>query len=190
MRTSKYLIEPLIESFRIQSVLSFESIASILGTRSTMTIFRKLKSLDYCSSYSDAGRFYILKRFIKFDDNGLWFHGRIRFSQYGSLPKTLFSLIKNSPAGYFASELRELLQVKVHDALTKLVIHKRLHRQQLRSKYLYLYPPLWHDQLRHREEHLKEEILKGDNDLLPEDVKGHMCWLLSLLHLFYLTIRF
>jgi len=182
MRPEKYTAESLIETFKSNLVLSHDSIASVLGTCSKMTIFRKLKSLDYCTSYSDAGRFYVLKRFIPFDEHGLWSQGLIHFSRSGSLMQTIPVLIEKSPKGYFAGELKALLKVKVQDALIKLFHEDRLKRRQLRGEYLYLFPTVWQDQLRYREELLENEINEELPHSISQDIADHMRWLLSILN--------
>jgi hypothetical protein len=182
MRPEKYSVESLIEAFKNNLVLSYDSIASVLGTRSKMTIFRKLKSMDYCTSYSDAGRFYALKRFIPFDEYGLWSHGLIRFSRFGSLMQTIPVLVEKSPQGYFAVELRTLLQVKVQDALVKLFHENRLNRQQLRGEYLYLFPTVWQDQLRYREELFEKKLNEELPHSISQDIAAHIQWLLSILN--------
>lgn len=181
MRAEKYTVDSLIEAFRNNLVLSHDSIASVIGTSSKMTIFRKLKSLDYCTSYSDAGRFYVLKRFIQFNEHGLWSQGAIHFSQAGSLMQTIPVLVEKSSQGYFAVELRTLLQVKVQDALVKLFHENRLHRQQLRGEYLYLFPTVWQDQLRQRECFFEKENSEGLQRSISQGIADHMKWLLSIL---------
>jgi hypothetical protein len=182
MRTEQYSVQPLIEAFKKRLILSHDSIASILGTHSKMTIFRKLKPLDYCTSYTDAGRHYVLKRFIRFDEHGLWSQGDIRFSKNGTLMQTLPVLIEKSLQGYFAAELRILLQIKVQDALIKLFNEKRLHREQLRGEYLYLFPTLWQDQLRSRETQIEKELKGEFSHCVEQDIAEHMRWLLSVLN--------
>ena len=36
-----------------------------------LTVFRKLRELDYCTSYSHRGRFYTLRELAEFDENGV-----------------------------------------------------------------------------------------------------------------------
>jgi hypothetical protein len=182
MRTEKYSVESLIDAFKSHLILSHDSIASILGTQSSMTIYRKLKTLDYCTSYSDAGRFYALKRFIPFNEHGLWSQGEIHFSKNGTLMQTIPILVEKSVQGYFAIELRLLLQVKVQDALIKLFNEKRLHREQLRGEYLYLFPALWQDQLRYREDRIEKELRGELPYYIPQEIADHMRWLLSILN--------
>jgi hypothetical protein len=43
-----------------------------LGTGVGLTVFRKLKELDYVTSYSHGGRFYTLREIARFGADGLW----------------------------------------------------------------------------------------------------------------------
>jgi hypothetical protein len=97
--------------------------------------------------------------------------------------QTIPVLVEESLYGYFAMELRRLLQVKVQDALVKLHHEDRLKRQQVRGDYLYLFPALYQDQLRRRE----EKIAQAQRDTqqrygIDKEVVGHMCCLLSILN--------
>lgn len=181
MRSIKYSTEPLIEAFQKNLILSHKSIAAILGTSIKMTVFRKLKELDYCTSYSHNGRYYILKRFIRFDKNGLWSNGSIYFSQFGSLMQTIPSLVKTSLSGYLAIELKQLLFVKVQDALVTLYRKGILNRHQLRGEYLYLWPDLHDDQLRNREQMLLD-MQKDTQKSFPDEIAENIRFLLSILN--------
>ncbi len=85
-----------------------------------MTVFRKLKILDYISSCSHSGKYYSLKEIAEYNKYGIWLHGEIIFSKHGTLKKTLQYLICNSAKGYTASDLRNILQVKIDDVLLEL----------------------------------------------------------------------
>lgn len=183
MRPEKYHVDVLLEAFRNHLVLSRDSITSILGTASKMTVFRKLKPLDYCTSYSHCGRFYALKELIPFNDHGLWSQDTIRFSRAGSLMQTIPLLVEQSPQGYFAAELRHLLEIKVQDALVKLYHENRLRRQQVGGDYLYLFPSLHQDQLRRREQLISEAQSDSQQQYgIDPDVVKHMRCLLAILN--------
>ena len=182
MRKTKYFTEPLIKAFQTNIILSYKSIASILGTFTKMTVFRKLKELDYCSSYSDAGKYYILKRFVAFDKNGLWSKDSIYFSQFGSLMQTIPPLVQTSVNGYLASELKQLLCIKVQDALVKLFRRGVLKRHQLCREYLYLYPELHDDQLRNREQLLLEMQNENQKKSPNDEITENLLFLLSILN--------
>ncbi|HEX2014321.1 MAG TPA: hypothetical protein VLA68_03750 [Nitrososphaera sp.] len=102
-----------------------------------MTVFRKLKSLGYHSSYSHRGCYYTLESMAKFDSYGLWSHESVCFSRYGTLLDTAETFIDRAQKGYFAEELAQVLHVEVQDALLKLVRRHRIFRQEFRSKFLY-----------------------------------------------------
>lgn len=132
--------QKLVDSFQAEKVLDLEMIKAILNTPSRMTVFRQLKALGYYSSYSHAGKYYTLYANPVFDVNGLWSYGGIRFSQYGNLIETIAVLVKRSEAGYFASELAQLLKVFVYNAVGQLFSQGRLQREQIGDQYLYLSP--------------------------------------------------
>jgi len=56
-----------------------------LGTDVDLTVFRKLKELDYLTSYSHGGRFYTLREIARFGADGLWSSTPAWFSRYGIL---------------------------------------------------------------------------------------------------------
>jgi hypothetical protein len=58
-----------------ETIATLQQLKRALNTTSTMTVFRKLKTLGYRSSYSHRGKFYTLQEIPQFDDQGLWsFH--------------------------------------------------------------------------------------------------------------------
>ena len=58
MRTLRCHVDQLIEAFRRRTVLTLPEMMDALGTSAKMTVFRKLRSLEYRSSYSHAGKYY------------------------------------------------------------------------------------------------------------------------------------
>ena len=110
---------------------------SVLGTAADLTVFRKLQSLDYLSSYSHRARYYTLREIARFDNAGLWSHADVWFSRYGSLLATIVKFVERSPQGFFAHELADSLHVEVHDALHDLVRQQRLARSEVAGLYLY-----------------------------------------------------
>jgi hypothetical protein len=102
-----------------------------------VTVFRKLKPLDYVTSYSHRGRYYTLREIARFDDKGLWSHATVSFSQFGTLLATAESFVNRSPRGYFADELARALHLDVQDALHQLALQSRVTRQIVSGLYLY-----------------------------------------------------
>jgi len=164
MRTVTYHAEGLRELFRRERVLTMEAMKKVLGTNVKMTVFRKLRTLSYRTSYSHAGKYYTLDEIADYDQHGLWSFGSIRFSRYGSLLWTIEALVCASEAGCFASELQQILRVGVQEALLKLYSTDRLHRQQIDREYLYMSVENWRLQLENRKEALKASVTLAQGD--------------------------
>ena len=49
-------------------IATLPELKSALGTSADLTVFRKLKLLDYLSSYTHRGRYYALREAARFDD--------------------------------------------------------------------------------------------------------------------------
>lgn len=126
--------------FDRKSVAQISDLRRALGGRSRTTVFFALKAASYLTSYSHAGRYYTLKRIPKFDEHGLWFWGKIRFSKHGTLRATIVVLVCEAPAGRIHEELEEILGLRVHDTLRSLVETHALGREEIESVYVYLDP--------------------------------------------------
>jgi hypothetical protein len=137
MRPSSFDAQTLRQLFHHQPMATLPEMMQVLGTHVAVTVFRKLKLLDYVSSYSHRGRFYTLREVARFDDRGLWSCQSVWFSRYGTLLTTAETFVNGSPQGYWAEELADALHVEVHDALRHLVEQGHLSRQQLAGRYLY-----------------------------------------------------
>jgi hypothetical protein len=96
-------------------IATLPELKSALGTNADLTIFRKLKLLDYLSSYTHRGRYYALRETARFDDAGLWSHDAVWFSRHGTLVSTIESFVNHSPRGWFADELADRLYAEVQD---------------------------------------------------------------------------
>jgi hypothetical protein len=110
---------------------------NVLGTTVDITVFRKLRELDHLTSYSHRGRYYTLREIAHFDADGLWSCQSVWFSRYGTLLRTAETFVNQSPAGYFAEEMAQVLHVDVQDALLQLVRQGRIARQTVSDLYLY-----------------------------------------------------
>src|SRR5260370_5546371 len=109
-------------------IATLPELKSALGTATDLTVFRKLKLLDYLSSYTHRGRYYALRETARFDDAGLWSQDAVWFSRYGTLVSTIEALVNQSPRGCFADELATTLHAEVPDPLHDLVLAGRLPR--------------------------------------------------------------
>src|SRR5215471_18224427 len=137
---------------RRNKIATLDELKQALGTAVDVTVFRKLKPLDYLTSYSHRGRYYTLREIARFDDRGLWSQAEVWFSRFGTLLATAEEFVNRSPRGYFADELAPLLHVEVQDALHQLTQQERVARQILSGRYVYMAtgPSIQRRQLRAR----------------------------------------
>ena len=111
MNIVKYTPNQLVELFRIKKVVTLNEMKETLVTRSTMTVFRNLKQLNYITSCSHRSSYYTLKRIAKFSKLGLWFFDSILFSEYSTLSETITNLVNKSEQGYSAREIETLFEI-------------------------------------------------------------------------------
>jgi hypothetical protein len=130
--------EPVQQLLRRRSVVDLEQLSGVLGTRSRMTVFRRLRQVGYLSSFTHGGRYYTLPDLPRFDAQGLWFHRDIGFSRAGTLKETVALQVEQSPDGRTHDELQQLLRVRVHNTLLDLLRHGRLGRETLQRVYVYV----------------------------------------------------
>ena len=134
---------PAFSSATLRNLLLRDKIATLpdlkraLGTEVDLTVFRKLKDLDYLTSYSHRGRFYTLGEIARFRADDLWSHHPAWFSRYGTLLATAEAFVNRSAAGIFAEELTQGLHVEVQDALRQLVQENRIVRELVSGLFLY-----------------------------------------------------
>lgn len=152
MRTIQYHTDELLKQFIKNKILTLDVIKKALGTQVKMTVFRKLKTIPYSTSYSHAGKYYTLDKTPIYDEYGLYSFNNILFSKYGSLIDTVKYFINGSENGYFASELKKILKVHAKNSLLKLYSKKAIRRRQIGSKHLYLSLDNWQIQLKKRKE--------------------------------------
>jgi hypothetical protein len=127
----------LRQHLRRHRIATLAELKHALGTSVDGTVFRKLKALDYLSSYSHRGGYYTLRAVAHFGPDGLWSHEGVWFSRYGTLLATAEAFVTHAPAGYLAAELARALHVEVHDPLHTLTAQRRLRRTDLADVYLY-----------------------------------------------------
>ena len=137
MRPPSFSSDSLRQLLLQRSVATLPELKHALGTEVDVTVFRKLDELDYLTSYSHRGRFYTLREIARFDAQGLWSHDPAWFSCHGTLLATAEAFVNQSPLGYLAEELANLLHVEVHDCLRQLVQLKRLSRELVSGIFLY-----------------------------------------------------
>ena len=137
MRPTSFDAQRLRTYLHRHTIADLPALKQALGTSADLTVFRKLKALDYLSSYTHRGRFYTLRAIARFDDDGLWSHEAVWFSRHGTLMATLEAWIPQAPQGWFADELADRLHVDVHDPLHDLVRRGRLRRAEMGGRFLY-----------------------------------------------------
>ena len=137
MRPVSFRSDELRSLLLHNQVATLQQLKLALGTPVDVTVFRKLRPLDYLTSYSHRGRYYTLREIARFDQHGLWSQADVWFSQFGTLLATAEALVHRSPRGYFADELARALHVEVQDALHQLTLQSRVTRQMVSGHYLY-----------------------------------------------------
>jgi hypothetical protein len=166
-------------------IATLDELKQSLGTAVDVTVFRKLKPLDYLTSYSHRGRYYTLREIARFDEQGLWSQAEAWFSRFGTLLATAEAFIDRSPRGYFADELAPVLHVEVQDALHQLTQQGRVSRQIVSGRYLYTAtdPAAQRRQLlaRRTVEFLPTVADVSTLEVAPEEVKAAILLFYSLL---------
>ncbi len=67
MRPLSFRSDELRSHLLRSKIATLGELKQALGTSVDVTVFRKLKSLDYLTSYSHRGRYYTLREIARFD---------------------------------------------------------------------------------------------------------------------------
>jgi hypothetical protein len=137
-RISEQARDRLLKLLRRRRVVALRDLFEALGTRSRMTVFRRLREVGYRTSFTHRGQYYTLAELPEFDEWGLWFHGDIGFSRSGTLKETTAVQVEQAPDGRTHGELSHLLGVRVHNSLLELVHEGRIGRERYRGQHLYV----------------------------------------------------
>jgi len=122
---------------RAHKIANLAELKEALGTAADITVFRKLRPLDYLTSYTHRGSYYTLAEIVRFDDQGLWSHEAVWFSRYGTLLSTIEAFVHHSDRGFLASELADALHAEVQDALRQLRARGRIRHTDFNGQFLY-----------------------------------------------------
>lgn len=162
----------LLRLFRKRLVVTLNPLLETLRTGARMSVFRRLSSLDYLTSYSHAGRYYTLRDIPEFDEKGLWHHLGVSFSRHGSLKNTVEHIVNDSEAGQTHPELEIILGVRVHNTLLDLVEEERIGRVPLERYFLYVSGKrrMAKAQIQRRREDLKREAAEPEEKPATEVV--------------------
>ncbi len=186
MRPERYSALDLKKLLKKRKIATMGELKDALQNPVDMTVFRKLKSLGYRTSYSHGGSFYTLDEIAEFDELGLWSHRDVHFSEHGSLLSTLEAFVEDAEAGYFVSELETVLHVGVKEALLKQVRRRHLAREQVTGRFLYCscHPARRKQQVLTRKTHEAEPGLAGGvalGRIVPDEIKAAIILFFSLL---------
>ncbi|PXF58107.1 MAG: hypothetical protein C4B58_07430 [Deltaproteobacteria bacterium] len=130
--------KPIVHLLKANKIATLDELKRALRTRSTMTVFRKLTSIGYLSSYSHRGKYYTIPKIAKFDQTGLWSWHSIWFSKFGNLVETAKEFVDSSMAGFTVKELEQTLHVEAQHTLLKLFQAKRIYRKKISGLYVYV----------------------------------------------------
>ena len=137
MKSARFEARTLAKLLHNKKIATMDELKEALGSKVTMTVFRKLKQLGYRSSFSHGGGYYTLQEIPRYDEHGLWYCGPVGFSRHGTLLATCEALVEQAEAGLLAGELKSLLGVEVKGALLQLVRRGRISRRKVAGRYLY-----------------------------------------------------
>ena len=177
MRPTRFVLQPLLDLFERLRAVTMPEMKAALGTQADATVFRKLATLSYQTSYSHRGGFYTLRSIPRFNAPGLWCCRGAWFSRQGTLLDTAATLVEKAPAGYLVGELERVLQVPVKDALRQLAQAERLRRQDFHGRYLYLAG----DRARHQEQWAARQAQEPGLDSRQEEFRAARVLFYSLL---------
>lgn len=186
MRIEKLHSKKLVKFLKHHKIGTIEQLKAALGTSANITVYRKLKEVPYHTSYSHRGRYYTLDEVARFDDKGLWSYRDVCFSMYGNLLSTAEVLVKESEAGYFASEFEHIVNVEVKEALLKLVRQRRITRTKVFDLYLYCATSrekIQEQLLARKIQQAEPRLTRGvvDSEILPDELKAAIVLFFSLL---------
>ncbi len=183
MRPVEFDAADLKRLLELKKVCTFAELTEALGTRSRMTLFRKLAELPYLTSYSHRGKYYVLKSTCRFDEGGLWSHRGIWFSRDGTLLDTSRRFVHRAPAGYSASELDNALHVQTRQTLLELLHRQAIEREKIGGVLIYLARTLPERERQVRARHKIAQVAVGGvaQEVLPHEVKAALILFFGLL---------
>lgn len=161
-------LKALRASFKKERVVMLPDIYALLGTTSRMSAFRRLRDLNYLSSFSHVGRYYTLPGVTNFDPQGLWFYEEVGFSRCGNLKETVIHLVDQSVAGKTHEELEKQLHLRVHNTLLELVRSGKIAREAFEGVFVYL--SLCADRVQQQLVNRREGVGDTAQDVLPDGI--------------------
>jgi len=158
MNIKNFNAQTLRQLFMKQKIVTMSDLQKSINTNSRMTVYRYLEPLNYISSYSNSGKYYALRGLSRFNKYGICRHESICFCKEGTLKELAKRLVEESSSGFVASELQEIVTVKVDDVLLELLRDKLLVRDKLSNEYVYFSKPA---SIRREQQRRRREALAG-----------------------------
>lgn len=145
MKAQTFSLDAIVAPFFEKKVLTK---AELLDSArcSNMTLFRRLSEHGYYTSYNFNSRYYTIPEIARFDNNGLWNYGQVRFSKYGTLKVTIQHFVVRSEMGYSVNELNQLLGVRVSSLLLPLSNEGLIAREYFNGWYYFSIDQVQRDQ--------------------------------------------
>ena len=188
MNIPKFQTETVASFLKRRRIATLGEIGVAMGDASERTVFRKLRQLEYLSSYSHRGKFYTLRSIAKFTSEGLWSLRSVWFSRFGTLLETAAAWVHRSEGGYSAAELTRALHVETKHALTQLVRQDRLRREVTGDRYVYFSTDdaVAEQQRKGRDAHAPASqataLIVSNPDLAVEEAKATILLFFSMLN--------
>jgi len=130
-------VQELARILRSRKIVTMSELKQNFEATAERTLFRRLKQLAYCTSYTHGGRYFTLDEIANFNDEGLWCCKSVWFSRHGTLHSTLETWVTAADNGFFAHELKQALHANVKETLLRLVKGKKIVRERMAGRYLY-----------------------------------------------------
>ncbi len=185
MKTVSFPAGHLLSILKRNKIATMSELKNALGTNSSVTVFRKLKELNYITSCSHSGKYYSLKRIVRFNRIGIWFFNSVLFSSYGTLSETLKALTEESERGYTSAELEKLLNIKPNGPLLELISKGKIRREKIFGTFVYFSK---NSTVRKRQELNRKDCVRGHDsinnkpDTVPNELKAALIIFFSVLN--------
>ncbi|PKP59332.1 MAG: hypothetical protein CVT89_01400 [Candidatus Altiarchaeales archaeon HGW-Altiarchaeales-2] len=152
-------INEITEYIKTQKIVSWKDLEQRFNaTKGAIRYLLRRHKLIY--SLSHKGQQFTLYDMIKtkIDDDGLWIYENFVFSRWGRIEPALKQLITNSLKGYTSKDLRNKLNLGLHDQIQNLVKNKEVVRMKLGYEYIYF----------STDDRIREQQIKTMQNLNPE----------------------
>lgn len=170
MKAEKFRAELLKSIMKTNKICTLGEMMVKLGTSVRKTIFRKLAELQYQTSYSHHGKYYVLKSTCRFNESGLWTYREAWFSVHGTLLETAKQFVERSSCGYSVEELNALLHVSSKQALLTLENRELVARQKFSGVFVYF---SMDDEFRRQQVGARQAEFFGKTHVPGQDVLVH-----------------